>query len=118
MRRFCDTLATLQFFIRHNTNYLRDKFILVFKSNEARDYFKTALKGSHFEPVSSDEAQHAARIGINGKIVSYGYTMKLTDEEMQQISTMDWDQTAQLLAEGNERLYQEAVTKEKGIKKE
>lgn len=107
-------MTTLQFFIRHNPKYLRDKFILVFKSNEARDYFKEALKGSRFEPVSSDEAQHATRIGINGKIVSYGYTTRLTDEEMQELSTMDWDKTAALLAEGNERLYKEALSKKKG----
>lgn len=111
-------MPTLQFFIRHNSNYLRDKFILIFKSNEARDYFKEALKGSYFEPVTRDEAQHAARIGINGKIVSYGYTTRLTEEEVSQLSTMNWDETAALLAEGNERLYKEAMEKRKGTKNE
>lgn len=104
----------LQFFIRHQPNYLRDKFILVFKSNEARDFFQQAIKDSHFEPVSSDEAEYAARIGIKGKIISYGYTTLLTDEEMKQLSTMDWEHTATLLAEGNERLYQQAIQKKKG----
>jgi len=104
----------LQFFIRHHPNFLRDKFILVFKSNEARDYFEQALKGSHFEPVSSKEAENAARIGINGKVISYGYTTLLTDEEMNELSTMDWDATAALLAEGNERLYEQAVKEKEG----
>jgi len=104
----------LQFFIRHHPNFLRDKFILVFKSNEARDYFERALKGSHFEPVSSEVAEHAARIGINGKIISYGYTTLLTDEEMKQLSTMDWNSTAALLAEGNERLYEKAINEKEG----
>lgn len=107
-------MSTLQFYIRHNANFLRDKFILVFKSNEARDFFEQALEGSHFEEVSSSQAEHAARIGIHGKVISYGYTTKLTENEMKQLSTMDWEKTAALLAEGNERLYQEAVTKQEG----
>lgn len=104
----------LQFFIRHQPNYLRDKFILVFKSNKTKEYFQQSLKGSYFEPVSSHEAEHAARIGINGKIISYGYTTLLTDEEMKQLSTMDWDATAALLAEGNERLYKKAIKQKEG----
>lgn len=104
-------MAQLQFFIRHNQNYLREKFILVFKSDEARDYFKTKLMGSTFEEVTSDMAQHAARIGINGKIVPFGYTVRLTEQEMDQLSTLNWEATAKLLAEGNERLYKEAVQK-------
>jgi len=101
----------LQFFIRHNDQFLQDKFILVFKSDETRQYFETKLKGSSFEKVTSDMAQHAARIGINGKIIPYGYTTKLTSEETAKLSTANWDETARLLAEGNERLYQEAVSR-------
>ena len=102
---------TLQFFIRHQANFLKDKFILVFKSDQARDYFKNAIKGSRFEEVTSEVAENAARIGIHGKTVPYGYTAKLTTEEMNQLSTANWEQTAELLAEGNERLYQEAMKK-------
>src|SRR5690625_662427 len=104
-------MSELQFFIRHQTNYLQDKFILVFKSNEARDYFQQAIPGCRFEKVTSDIAQHVARIGINGKVIPYGYTLKLTDEEMNELSTMNWERTAELLAEGNERLYKEAKEK-------
>ena len=104
-------MADLQFFIRHQTNFLQDKFILVFKSDEARDYMKQAIPGSRFEEVTSEIAENAARIGIAGKVIPYGYTMKLTKEEMNELSTMNWDRTAELLAEGNERLYQEAKEK-------
>lgn len=107
-------MTQLQFFIRHNRDFLQDKFILIFKSDEAREYFKSTLKGSTFEEVTSDMAQHAARIGINGKIVPYGYTVSLTDDEMDQLSTLNWDKTAELIAEGNERLYQQAIQKQKG----
>lgn len=99
----------LQFFIRHNDQFLQDKFILVFKTNEARQFFEAKLKGSTFEKVTSDMAQHAARIGINGKVVPYGYTTKLTSEERKKLSTANWEETAYLLAEGNERLYKAAV---------
>lgn len=105
-------MSNLQFFIRHNDKFLRDKFILVFKSDEARHFFQTQLEGSVFEEVTSDMAQHAARIGINGKIVPYGYTTKLTAEERKRLSTANWDETAQLLAEGNERLYKEAIKRQ------
>lgn len=101
-------MSDLQFFIRHQPNFIQDKFILVFKSDEARDYFKQAIKGSHFEEISSEVAEQAARIGIHGKTLPYGYTLKLTDEEMSQLSTANWSTTAELLAEGNERLYKEA----------
>lgn len=106
-------MSELQFFIRHQTNFLQDKFILVFKSEEAKDFFQQALKGSHFEKVTSEVAEHAARIGINGNIIPYGYTKKLTEEEMNQLSTANWETTASLLAEGNERLFQEAIEKDK-----
>ena len=102
-------MEQLQFFIRHNTRFLHDKFILVFKSNEARDYFKQALKDCRFEEVTSMQAQHAARIGIQGKVVPYGYTYKLTDYEMKQLDVAHWDRTASLLAEGNERMYEAAM---------
>lgn len=98
----------LQFFIRHNDQFLQDKFILVFKSDEAREFFEAKLVGSRFEQVTSDMAQHAARIGINGKIVPYGYTTKLSSAEREKLSTANWDETARLLAEGNERLYKAA----------
>ncbi len=101
-------MSGLQFFIRHHASFLQEKFILVFKSDEARDYFKNKIKGSHFEAITSEEAEHAVRIGINGKTVPYGYTVKLTKEEMSQLSTANWKTTATLLAEGNERLYMEA----------
>lgn len=104
-------MEQLQFYIRHNQDYLREKFILVFKSDEARDYFKQKLTGSIFEEVTSEMAQHAARIGINGKTVPFGYTARLTNEEMDKLSTLNWTETAKLLAEGNERLYKEAVQK-------
>ena|SRR5690625_5943111 len=107
-------MSQLKFYIRHQTNFLQDKFILVFKSDEARDYFQNAIKGSHFEEVTSEEAENAARIGIHGKTLPYGYTLKLTKEEMSELSTANWDRTAELLAEGNERLYKEAKDKELG----
>lgn len=101
-------MSELQFYIRHQANFLQDKFILVFKSDEARDFFQNAIKGSRFEKVTSEFAENAARIGIQGKTIPYGYTLKLTDEEINELSTAKWETTAQLLAEGNERLYQEA----------
>lgn len=107
-------MSTLQFYIRHQKHFLQDKFILVFKSDQTRDYFQSAIKESQFEEVTSEVAENAARIGIHGKTVPYGYTAKLTEEEMNQLSTADWDQTAKLLAEGNERLYQEALRNKAG----
>lgn len=104
-------MSKLKFYIRHQTNLLQDKFILVFKSDEARDYFRNALKGSYFEEVTSEVAENAARIGIHGNTIPYGYTLKLTKEEMNELSTANWDRTAELLAEGNERLFQEAKKK-------
>ena len=104
-------MTNLQFYIRHNSHFLQEKFILVFKSDVARDYFKNVLKGSQFEKVTSEMAEHAARIGIKGKMVPYGYTLRLTNEEMNELSTANWDKTARLLAEGNERLYKEALQK-------
>lgn len=104
-------LSDLKFFIRHQKKFLQDKFILIFKSDQARDYFQSVLSGSHFEEVSSEVAENIARMGILGKTVPYGYTLKLTDDEMNQLSTANWDVTAQLLAEGNERLYKEATKK-------
>jgi hypothetical protein len=104
-------MSKLQFFIRHQPNFLQDKFILVFKSDEARDFFKNAIKGSYFEEVTSESAKHTARIGINGKTIPYGYTLKLTKEEMTRLSTANWEETAQLLAEGNDRLYKERAVK-------
>jgi len=104
-------LSELQFYIRHQTNFLQNKFILVFKSDQTRDYFQKALPGSHFEKVSSEIAENAARIGIEGKTVPYGYTLKLSNDEMSQLSTANWEVTARLLAEGNERLYRQAKQK-------
>src|SRR5690625_2348527 len=110
-------MSDVQFFIRHHENFLQEKFILVFKSDQARDYFQSSLKGSYFEEVTSAYAEKAARIGINGKTIPYGYTMKLTKEEMNQLSTANWEKTAKLLAEGNERLYQEIKHKNSGGKR-
>lgn len=106
-------MQNLQFYIRHNSNFLQERFILVFKSDEAREYFQKSLKDSRFEKVTSEMAEHAARIGVDGETVPYGYTFKLTKEEMKKISTADWKQTAHLLAEGNERLYREALRRTK-----
>jgi len=105
-------MSTLKFYIRHQNNFLRDKFILVFKSEEAKSFFEQSIEGSYFEELTKEQAQHAARIGINGKVIPYGYTYRLTDEEMTRLSSHNWDETAELLAEGNERLYKEL--KEKG----
>lgn len=107
-------MSNLQFYIRHNSNFLQKKFILVFKNDETRDYFQSLLKGSQFEKVTSEMAEHAARIGINGETVPYGYTLRLSKEEMSEMSTANWERTAHLLAEGNERLYQEAIKKKQG----
>jgi len=102
-------MSTLQFYIRHQNDFLQKKMILVFKNDEIRDYFQHALKGSTFEQITSEEAENAVRIGIHGNTIPYGYTLKLTKEEMNQLSTANWERTAQLLAEGNERLYLEAT---------
>lgn len=104
---------TLKFYIRHHDKFLQDKIVLVFKSDEARDYFKQALKDCHFEEITSEDAHRAVRIGINGKIIPYGYTYKLTKEEMAELSPENWERTAELLAEGNERLYKMAKEKNK-----
>lgn len=104
-------MTELQFFIRHHPSFIQDKFILIFKSDQTRDYFKKILPDCRFEEVTSESAQHAARIGINGKIIPYGYTVKLTNEEMSQLSTMDWETTAYLIAEGNERFYQHILNR-------
>lgn len=105
-------MSKLRFFIRHNDKFLQDKFILVFKSDEAIEFFKEKLKGSYFEEVSSESALHAARLGINGKTVPYGYTTMLSEEEKSKLSLANWKETAALLAEGNERLYKKAIQKE------
>lgn len=105
-------MTDLQFVIRHQANFLQDKMILVFKSDAAKEYFRQAIPGVHFEDVSFDEAEHAARTGVKGEVLSYGYTMKLSTSEMNELSTMNWHRTAELLAEGNERLYEEMKTKQ------
>ncbi|HLR54828.1 MAG TPA: hypothetical protein VK078_08900 [Pseudogracilibacillus sp.] len=102
----------LQFFIRHQQQFLQDKLVLVFKSDAARDYIKNALPNCVFEELTKEQAQHAVRIGIKGQVIPYGYTMKLTTSEMKQLDVADWDKTAQLLAENNERMY--LAAKEKG----
>lgn len=107
-------MSQLKFYIRHQNNFLREKFILVFKSEAAKNFFENAIDGCYFEELTKQQAQHAARIGINGKVIPYGYTYRLTKEEMEGLSTHNWDETAELLAEGNERLYKEL--KEKGTK--
>lgn len=104
-------MENLQFYIRHQANFLRDKMILVFKSDEAKTYFEQAIPDCHFEEITAASAGHAVRIGIHGKVITYGYTMRLTDEEMNELSSANWERTAQLLAEGNERLYRELQAK-------
>lgn len=104
-------MKDLQFYIRHQNNFIRDKMILVFDNDETKAFFENAILNCHFEKVSAESAQHAARIGIGGKVVSYGYTSELTEEEMNELSTVNWERTAQLLAEGNNRLYQKAQNK-------
>lgn len=104
-------METLRYYIRHQAKFLRDKFILVFKNEETKDFFEQAIEGCHFEELTSKEAENAARIGIHGKVISYGYTMKLTDDEMDELSVENWERTAQLLAEGNERLYKDLKEK-------
>ncbi|HLR64365.1 MAG TPA: hypothetical protein VK075_02915 [Pseudogracilibacillus sp.] len=106
-------MSDLQFFIRHQQNFLRDKMILVFDNDETRDFFKEAIPNCTFEEVSAQSAQYAARIGINGKVITYGYTSELTDEEMDELSNINWERTAQLLAEGNNRLYRKAKLNQK-----
>lgn len=101
----------LHFYIRHQTNFLRDKMILVFKSNEAKEFFEQSIPDCHFEAISAASAEHAIRLGIQGKMITYGYTLRLTDDEMNELSTANWTRTAELLAEGNERLYRELVAK-------
>lgn len=100
-------MTMLRFYIRHQEKFLQEKFLLIFKSDQARDFFQNALKGSRFEELTSEAARNAVLIGINGKTIPYGYTWKLTDEEMNQLSGLNWDETANLLAEGNERIYKE-----------
>src|SRR5699024_6317402 len=76
----------LQFFIRHQQQFLQDKLVLVFKSDAARDYIKNALPNCVFEELTKEQAQHAVRIGIKGQVIPYGYTMKLTTSEMTTIN--------------------------------
>lgn len=111
-------MSQLQFFIRHQDSFLHDKMLLVFKSNEAKTYFQDVLKGCYFEELSSESAQHAIRIGIKGKIIPYGYTLKLTENEKNKLSTTNWDLTSQLLAEGNERLYKGMLEEKEEINNE
>src|SRR5690625_3966371 len=98
-------MKDLQFYIRHSHSFLQEKMLLVFKSDEARDYFQKSLKNCTFERITAEMAQHIVRIGIGGKIVPYGYTYELSKEEMNRLDTSNWRQTARLLAEGNERFY-------------
>src|SRR5699024_4318916 len=100
-------MSELQFFIRHQPDYIQEKFIFVFKSNEARVYFKQAIKVSWFEEISSETAEQTVRIGIQGKTIPYGCTLILTNEEMNQLKTANWETTAHLLVEGNDRLFRE-----------
>src|SRR5699024_7830440 len=101
----------LQFFIRHQQQFLQDKLVLVFNSDAARDYIKYALPQCMFDEQKKEYAQHAVRIGIKGQVIPYSYTMKLTTSEMKQLDVADWDKTAQLLAVYNERMYLAAKAK-------
>src|SRR5699024_12645022 len=84
----------LQFFIRHQQQFLQDKLVLVFKSDAARDYIKNALHNCVFEELTKEQAQHAVRICIKGQVIPYRYTMKLTTSDMKQIAVEDWDKDA------------------------
>lgn len=105
------TKEELKFYIRHHNDFLQDKMVLVFKSDAAKEYFESRLEGVTFEEVTSEMAHHAVRVGIAGKTLPFGYTYKLTKEEIQQLDTANWQRTAELLAEGNERLYLAAKEK-------
>src|SRR5699024_4522771 len=102
----------LQIFILYTQQFLQDKLVLVFKTDTARNNIKKALPNCVFEELTKEQAQHAVHIGIKGQVIPYGYTMKLTTSEMKQLDVADWDKTAQLLAENNERMY--LAAKEKG----
>lgn len=104
-------MEELQYYIRHSDSFLQDKMLLVFKSDVARDYFQQTLKNCSFEKITAEMAQHIVRIGIGGKLVPYGYTYELTEEEMKQLDPSNWEKTAKLLAEGNERLYKKMFQK-------
>lgn len=105
-------MEKLQFYIRHHDRFLQEKLLLVFKSDEARDHIRSLLKGSRFEKISRESAEHAVRIGMKGKTIPYGYTHFLTDSEMDQLDPANWDKTVSLIAEGNERLYEKTLKKE------
>ncbi len=102
-----------KFFIRHQTDFIQERFLLVFKSDEALDFFKQAIPGSRFEEIEREKAAYIMRAGLGGKMIPYGYTHLLTQEEMSRLSSDNFDETARLLAEGNERLYQRAIKEKK-----
>jgi len=102
-------LDKLQFYIRHVDNFLQNKLLLVFKSDEAKQFFEQAIPEAKFEEISFEEAENAVRIGINGKVLSYGYTQMLTENEMNELSTLNWEHTAKILAEANERFYKATI---------
>ncbi|MEJ8778197.1 hypothetical protein [Pseudogracilibacillus sp. ICA-222130] len=108
-------MSELKYYVRHQQNYLRDKLLLICKDEATKDFFQRQIPGSRFERLTRDQAEHVSRIGMHGKIVTFGYTYKLTEEEMNQISTLDFDRTAAIIAEGNARLYKEAI--EKGLER-
>lgn len=108
-----DYLDKLRFYIRHVDNFLQNKLLLVFKSDEAKLFFEQAIPEAKFEEISFEEAENAVQIGIHGKVLSYGYTHMLTENEMDELSTLNWEHTAKVLAEGNERFYQEAIKNRK-----
>lgn len=105
-------MEDLHFYIRHHPDFIHEKMVLVFKNEKTKEFFEKKLPGATFEKITAREAENAVRIGIGGKVLPYAYTIKLTDEEMKQLSTANWERTARLLAEGNERLYQELLAKE------
>ncbi len=101
-------MEELQFYLRQADHFLQKRILLVFKSNEAKRFFENAVPGATFRELSFEEAENAIRIGIHGKVIPYGYTHMLTKDEMSKLSTANWERTAHLLAEGNERFYHEA----------
>lgn len=105
-------MEDLHFYIRNHPKFIHDKMVLVFKSEKTKAFFEKKLPGAAFEKITAEQAENAVKIGIGGKVLPYAYTLKLTDEELKQLSTANWEKTAKLLAEGNERLYLELLEKE------
>lgn len=102
-------MEKLQYYMRHQKDSLQERFILVFNRDEVREFFEKKLPNNTFEEITYEMAEHLIRIGIDGKTVPYGYTYLLTKEEMEKVDVANWEETANLLAIGNERIYERAM---------